>query len=60
MNNASGSYEYTLAGVRYEIINFSKDDADMPNEWRLVEWETDETVAVFDTLREVREFLAGM
>lgn len=60
LNNISGSYTATVKGVKYEIVNFHKEDPRIPSEWQVVEWDTGWGVEVFSTLKECREFLATL
>lgn len=56
-NNMDGSYKYTHNEVAYEIINFK--GYGLRDEWQVKVWDTNETIAYFDTLKEVREFFAN-
>lgn len=61
LNNYSGSYIYTTpSGVQYEVVNFHKEMPECENVWQVKNWETNEGVWVSDTVREAREFLAGL
>jgi hypothetical protein len=62
LGNFSQSYSYTdKNGVEYEVINFSKEFPDSPNEWAVIQWlPFYERIAEFDTVRECREFLAEL